>query len=583
VAAVEASAAALAEAAAASKGGGKKSKAVAAAAAAPPAAPPAAAAAPPAAPPSSAAEGGDGGYSHPACEPLSRHVAFLVSFRAPTWFKKAVGTETVKVRDCHDLVARVDRSPAAGPTGAPAPAGAEAGAPRLETIIMRSQPRLWLPTAGTELKIAEITFDVAVKPEDDEEETDDEGEFSRGVRPAGEEAGGGASTSRSKRRPVANNTEKPTLVMRATVVACCDSMKWLVGLKSTVVSRHLSVFFSILRKREREEETKNRRKQKKCSPLSSPLFARSIFFLPPPPQKKKLFQERIMLYQCEVMASSFIEWVSRRAREEYDGAAPTKPKPPAGPLPPISLPPPLRSLRSRQLSLPGEPSWDGGVHCGGAAGPIGGKKAAAVEGGSSTSSRRGSRAGGSRSAAASRPTSAGGDSVFYDAMDSVPSSPLAVPTPETVAAAQLLGTQLSLSSSGAKHARDEAEAVAREREEEAAKAGAAAAAAKATANQRISTRASSASCGPSKLGPKTRQGLQGMKGAPGAGAGAGAEASAASADEHASKKGRLRAAPTKGGSGGSGSKLVRSFKKMWTSGEQQQQQETAAAGSVEVQ
>ena len=583
MAAVEASAAALAEAAAASKGGGKKSKAVAAAAAAPPAAPPAAAAAPPAAPPSSAAEGGDGGYSHPACEPLSRHVAFLVSFRAPTWFKKAVGTETVKVRDCHDLVTRVDRSPAAGPTCAPAPAGAEAGAPRLETIIMRSQPRLWLPTAGTELKIAEITFDVAVKPEDDEEETDDEGEFSRGVRPAGEEAGGGASTSRSKRRPVANNTEKPTLVMRATVVACCDSMKWLVGLKSTVVSRHLSVFFHLEKERKRRGDEESTETEKMLTSLLPPLCS-FHFFSSPPPQKKKLFQERIMLYQCEVMASSFIEWVSRRAREEYDGAAPTKPKPPAGPLPPISLPPPLRSLRSRQLSLPGEPSWDGGVHCGGAAGPIGGKKAAAVEGGSSTSSRRGSRAGGSRSAAASRPTSAGGDSVFYDAMDSVPSSPLAVPTPETVAAAQLLGTQLSLSSSGAKHARDEAEAVAREREEEAAKAvAAAAAAAKATANQRISTRASSASCGPSKLGPKTRQGLQGMKGAPGAGAGAGAEASAASADEHASKKGRLRAAPTKGGSGGSGSKLVRSFKKMWTSGEQQQQQETAAAGSVEVQ
>lgn len=301
MAAVEASAAALAEAAAASKGGGKKSKAVAAAVAAPPAAPPAAAAAPPAAPPSSAAEGGDGGYSHPACEPLSRHVAFLVSFRAPSWFKKAVGTETVKVRDCHDLVARVDRSPAAGPTGAPAPAGAEAGAPRLETIIMRSQPRLWLPTAGTELKIAEITFDVAVKPEDDEEETDDEGEFSRGVRPAGEEAGGGASTSRCKRRPVANNTEKPTLVMRATVVACCDSMKWLVGLKSTVVSRHLSVFFSILRKREREEETKNRRKQKKCSPLSSPPLCSFHFFSSPPPQKKNSFRSA----SCSTSARSW--------------------------------------------------------------------------------------------------------------------------------------------------------------------------------------------------------------------------------------------------------------------------------------
>ena len=233
VAAVEASAAALAEAAAeAGKGGsGKKSSK---AAAAPPAAAAAAAAAPAAA--------AEAGYSHPACEPLSRHVAFLVSFRAPAWFKKAVGTETVKVRDCHDLVARVDRSPPAeqeGSASASSAPSSENEVPKLETIIMRSQPRLWLPTAGTELKIAEITFDVAVKPEDDEEETDDEGEFSRGVRPANE---GGASTSQQpgqrqgKRRPVANNKEKPTLVMRATVVACCDSMKWLVGLKSTVVS-----------------------------------------------------------------------------------------------------------------------------------------------------------------------------------------------------------------------------------------------------------------------------------------------------------------------------------------------------------
>ena len=307
-----------------------------------------------------------------------------------------------------------------------------------------------------------------------------------------------------------------------------------------------------------------------------------------------------MLFQCEVMASSFIEWVSRRAREEYDGVAPTKPKPPAGPLPPISLPPPLRSLRNRQLSLPGEPSWDGGVHCGGAAGPIGGagggKAVATATGGggdgssANTSSRRSSRAGGTRSAAASRPTSAGGDSVvFYDAMDSVPSSPLAVPTPETVAAAQLLGTQLSLSSSGAKHARDEAEAIVKE---EAAKAAAAAAAASAKASGsnsaplKISASSASASRGPSKLGPKTRQ--------QGGGAAASlttahvaklqctgaSEAPSTSTAEHASKKGRRApgaGVPSKGGVGSSGSKLVRSFKKMWTtSGEQQQ-----AASSVE--
>ena len=223
VAAVEASAAALAEAAAEAAGKGSKKSSKAAAAAAPSTA---------------AAAQGEGGYSHPACEPLSRHVAFLVSFRAPAWFKKAVGTETVKVRDCHDLVARVDRSSIGSiETTSTSSTSTSEEVPKLETIIMRSQPRLWLPTAGTELKIAEITFDVAVKPQDDEEETDDEGEFSRGVQPANDN---GASTSepgqRRNKRPVANNKEKPTLVMRATVVACCDSMKWLVGLKSTVVS-----------------------------------------------------------------------------------------------------------------------------------------------------------------------------------------------------------------------------------------------------------------------------------------------------------------------------------------------------------
>lgn len=288
-----------------------------------------------------------------------------------------------------------------------------------------------------------------------------------------------------------------------------------------------------------------------------------------------------MLYQCEIMASSFIEWVSRRAREEYDGVAPSKPKPPAGPLPPISLPPPLRGLLNRQLSLPGEPSWDGGVHCGGAAGPIGagaGGKASVGDGSSANSSRRSSRnGGGSRSAnAASRPTSAGGDSVFYDAMDSVPSSPLAVPTPETVAAAQLLGTQLSLNSSGAKHARDEAEAIVKE---EAAKA---AAAAKATSGNNngapLKISASSSSRGPSKLGPKTRQQggaqltaahvakLQGTSAEP-----------PSSEQQNAAKKGRRAlAAPSKGSSG---SKLVRSFKKMWTSSSSEEQQQTA--GSVE--
>lgn len=284
-----------------------------------------------------------------------------------------------------------------------------------------------------------------------------------------------------------------------------------------------------------------------------------------------------MLYQCEIMASSFIEWVSRRAREEYDGVAPTKPKPPAGPLPPISLPPPLRGLRNRQLSLPGEPSWDGGVQCGGAAGPIGGAGKASVADGSANSSRRSSRnGGGSRSAAASRPTSAGGDSVFYDAMDSVPSSPLAVPTPETVAAAQLLGTQLSLNSSGAKHARDEAEAIVRE---EAAKAAAAkAASGNGNNGGPLKISASSSSRGPSKLGPKTRQGgmqltaahvakLQGTRGA-------------AEEQQNASKKGRrAAAAPSKGS--GSGSKLVRSFKKMWTSSSSEEQQQQQTAGSVE--
>ena len=286
-----------------------------------------------------------------------------------------------------------------------------------------------------------------------------------------------------------------------------------------------------------------------------------------------------MLYQCEVMASSFIEWVSRRAREEYDGVAPTKPKPPSGPLPPISLPPPLRSLRTRQLSLPGEPSWDGGVHCGGAAGPIGGWKAVAVDGSSANNSRRSSRAGGgSRSTAASRPTSAGGDSVFYDAMDSVPSSPLAVPTPETVAAAQLLGTQLSFGKSGAKHARDEAEAI---EKEDAAKAKAAAAKAN-NAPLKIST-SSSTSRGPSNLGPKTRQGgalsaahIAKLQGVSAAGAGS-AAAEASTSTEHASKKGRLRAAGAVPSKSSSGSKLVRSFKKMWSSPEEKQQQ----AGSVE--
>jgi len=297
-----------------------------------------------------------------------------------------------------------------------------------------------------------------------------------------------------------------------------------------------------------------------------------------------------MLYQCEVMASSFIEWVSRRAREEYDGVEPTNPRPPAGPLPPISLPAPLRSLRNRQLSLPGEPSWDGGVHCGGAAGPIGGKAAvaAAAGGESKANSRRSSRAGGAaaggtRSAASSRPTSAA-SAVFYDAMDSVPSSPLAVPTPETVAAAQLLGTQLSLNSSGAKHARDEAEAILRE---EAAKA--AASAAKASAPSKIST--STSSHGPSNLGPKTRQGGGPSLSAAHVAKLQGIDASAASASStergHASKKGRRAAGAGVPSKSSSGSKLVRSFKKMWTtSGSEQQQQEqeqqlAAAAGSVE--
>ena len=210
VAAVESAAAALAEAGAEAKGSNKKSVSP----------PPSTAAAAPAAPVAAPES-----FSHPACAPLSRHVAFLVSFRAPAWFKKAVGTETVKVRDSHDLVARVDRSTSASTIETTTSTSAEV--PKLETIIMRSQPRLWLPTAGTELKIAEITFDVAVKPEDDEEETDEEGEFSRGVRLADggapvskETSSSSQQQARKKKKPVANNKGKPTLVMRATVIAC---------------------------------------------------------------------------------------------------------------------------------------------------------------------------------------------------------------------------------------------------------------------------------------------------------------------------------------------------------------------------
>lgn len=190
--------------------------------------------------------------------PLSRRVAFLVSFRAPAWFKKAVGTETVKVRDGHELT--WERDGGVCDTAAP-----------LTRVVMRCAPRLWMPGGANEITIANVEF--AVTP----------GVFREGGSPL---------------------TPSHGVTLTATVsAAAADSLKWLPGLRAAL--------------------------------------------------------ERVMLYQCEHMASTFVDVAARVAREQWGGLRPVKPRA-QGPLPPIPLPPPLRALRHRELSLPGTPTAGGG-------------------------------------------------------------------------------------------------------------------------------------------------------------------------------------------------------------------------------
>lgn len=187
----------------------------------------------------------------------SRRVAFLFSFRGPSWFKKAVGTETVKVRDQHFLGWETQ-----GGEAASAEAGDARPPARLTKATLDCAPRLWMPGGRSPIKIADVRFQVT---------------------PA--EGGGG-------------------VLLEAVVTATAnESLKWIPGIGAAL--------------------------------------------------------ERIMLHQCEHMASTFVEYAQRVARERHAGLTP---QPPTGPLPPITLPAPLRELRTRELSLPGTPvgGEDGG-------------------------------------------------------------------------------------------------------------------------------------------------------------------------------------------------------------------------------
>ena len=252
--------------------------------------------------------------------PLSRQLAFLVSFRAPAWFKKAVGTETVKVRDGHALAWEREGGSVCDTAAA------------LTRVTMRCAPRLWMPGGASEITIANVEF--AVTP---------------GV--AGVDG-------------VAPLTPSHGVTLTATVsAAAADSLKWLPGLRAAL--------------------------------------------------------ERVMLYQCEHMASTFVEVAARVARETWGGLRPIKARV-VGPLPAIPLPPPLRALRHRELSLPGTPSA--------AATNNGGRRRSSVFGASPE--KRASAIGARRASAAGSVA----ETEFHDALDALsvassqdggPGSPLA--------------------------------------------------------------------------------------------------------------------------------------------------------------
>lgn len=248
----------------------------------------------------------------------SRRVAFLFSFRGPSWFKKAVGTETVKVRDQHFLgweTAGGGAGDAAFDAAAPAP---------LTKATLDCAPRLWMPGGRSPIKIADVRFQVT---------------------PA---VGG--------------------VLLEAVVTATAnESLKWIPGIGAAL--------------------------------------------------------ERIMLHQCEHMASTFVEYAQRVARERHAGLPP---QPPTGPLPPVTLPAPLRELRHRELSLPGTPT--GGEDGEGGARPSFGSSPPLP-----AARRRSAEAGPHALAHAPSAT----ETVYLDALDSGLASPAASPRGAVPAARSL--------------------------------------------------------------------------------------------------------------------------------------------------